>query len=57
MSIFPADKNLYLHEAKSSARYSPATFVITYSLVELGFELLGGFGYGAIVSTYTMLNK
>ncbi|KIR40028.1 ABC transporter [Cryptococcus deuterogattii 99/473] len=50
MSIFPADKNLYLHEAKSSARYSPATFVITYSLVELGFELLGGFGYGAIMN-------
>lgn len=57
MSIFPADKNLYLHEAKSSARYAPATFVITYSLVEVGFELLGGFGYGAIVSTYILLNK
>ncbi|WVQ92160.1 hypothetical protein IAS59_005968 [Cryptococcus gattii] len=50
MSIFPAEKNLYLHEAKSSARYSPATFVITYSLVEVGFELLGAFGYGAIMN-------
>ncbi|WVO24277.1 uncharacterized protein IAS62_005641 [Cryptococcus decagattii] len=50
MSIFPADKNLYLHEAKSSARYSPATFVITYSLVEVGFELLGAFCYGAIMN-------
>lgn len=50
MSIFPADRNLYLHEAKSSARYSPATFMITYSLVEVGFELLGGFGYGAIMN-------
>ncbi|WVQ83463.1 hypothetical protein IAT38_005604 [Cryptococcus sp. DSM 104549] len=50
MAIFPADRNLYLHEAKSSARYSPATFVITYTLVELGFELLGGFGYAAIMN-------
>ncbi|KAK6907065.1 hypothetical protein I203_101054 [Kwoniella mangroviensis CBS 8507] len=50
MAIFPADRNLYLHEAKSSARYSPATFVITYTLVELGFELVGGFGYAAIMN-------
>ncbi|KAK8861246.1 hypothetical protein IAR55_002065 [Kwoniella newhampshirensis] len=50
MAIFPADRNLYLHEAKSSARYSPATFVITYTIVELGFELLGGFGYAAIMN-------
>ncbi|OXG32398.1 ABC transporter family protein [Cryptococcus neoformans Bt120] len=57
MSIFPADRNLYLHEAKSSARYSPATFVITYSLVEVGFELVGGFGYGAIASTFTFLSE
>ncbi|WVF67064.1 hypothetical protein IAT40_001808 [Kwoniella sp. CBS 6097] len=50
MAIFPADRNLYLHEAKSSARYSPATFIVTYTLVELGFELLGGFGYAAIMN-------
>ncbi|WWC87631.1 uncharacterized protein L201_002521 [Kwoniella dendrophila CBS 6074] len=50
MAIFPADRNLYLHEAKSSARYSPTTFVITYTLVELGFELLGGFGFAAIIN-------
>jgi hypothetical protein len=41
MAIFPADRNLYFHESKSSARYSPATFVITYTVVELGFEILG----------------
>ncbi|WVQ94560.1 hypothetical protein IAU59_001640 [Kwoniella sp. CBS 9459] len=50
MAIFPADRNLYLHEAKSSARYSPATFMVTYTLVELGFELLGAFGYAAIMN-------
>lgn len=50
MAIFPADRNLYFHESRSSARYSPATFVITYTLVEFGFELLGAFGYAAIVS-------
>lgn len=52
MAIFPADRNLYLHESKSSARYSPATFVLTYTIVELGFELLGAFGYAAIVSRF-----
>ncbi|WWC68886.1 uncharacterized protein I206_102822 [Kwoniella pini CBS 10737] len=50
MAIFPADRNLYLHEAKSSARYSPATFVITYTLVELGFEIAGAIGYAAIMN-------
>ncbi|WWC59875.1 uncharacterized protein I303_102437 [Kwoniella dejecticola CBS 10117] len=50
MAIFPADRNLYLHEAKSSARYSPATFVITYTIVELGFELAGAIGYAAIMN-------
>ncbi|WWD16853.1 hypothetical protein CI109_101285 [Kwoniella shandongensis] len=50
MAIFPADRNLYLHEAKSSARYSSATFVITYTMVEIGFELLGSFGYAAIMN-------
>ncbi|WVR04136.1 hypothetical protein IAU60_001135 [Kwoniella sp. DSM 27419] len=50
MAIFPADRNLYFHEAKSSARYSPATFIITYTMVEMGFELLGAFGYAAIMN-------
>lgn len=49
-AIFPGDRNLYFHEAKSSARYSPATFIIVYSLVEIWAELLGSFGYAAIVS-------
>ncbi|ORX36262.1 P-loop containing nucleoside triphosphate hydrolase protein [Kockovaella imperatae] len=50
MAIYPADRDLYLHEAKSSARYSPATFVIVWTIVELGFELLGAFGYAAIIN-------
>ncbi|ORY27652.1 P-loop containing nucleoside triphosphate hydrolase protein [Naematelia encephala] len=50
MAIFPADRNLYLHESKSSARYSPATFLITYTIAEIGFELLGAFGYAAIMN-------
>jgi hypothetical protein len=53
MAIFPADRNLYLHESKSSARYSPATFVITYTVVEIAFELLSAFGYAAIVRSLT----
>ena len=50
MAIYPADRDLYLHESKSSARYSPGTFVLVWTIVELGFELLGAFGYAAIVS-------
>lgn len=50
-SIFPGDRNLYFHEAKSSARYSPATFIIVYSVVEIWAELLGSFGYAAIVNS------
>lgn len=48
-AIFPGDRNLYFHEIKSSARYSPATFMIVYSLVGLWAELLGSFAYAAIV--------
>ncbi|WVQ77432.1 hypothetical protein IAR50_007118 [Cryptococcus sp. DSM 104548] len=50
MSIFPGDRNLYLHESKSSARYSPATFIIMYTLVEVGFEVLAALAYGAIIN-------
>ncbi|GMK58369.1 hypothetical protein CspeluHIS016_0504010 [Cutaneotrichosporon spelunceum] len=50
MSILPPERNLYLHEAASSARYSPATFVIMYTLVELGPEIFSSLGYSAIMN-------
>lgn len=50
MAILPAERNLYLHESQSSARYSPATFVIMYTLIELGPEIFASLGYAAIVS-------
>lgn len=53
MAIYPAERNLYLHEARSSARYSPATFVLTYTIVELALEILGALGYSALVSLAT----
>ena len=56
MAIFPADRNLYFNESRSSARYSSATFILTYSVVELGFELLGAFGYAAIVGSLGSLS-
>jgi hypothetical protein len=49
MAIYPADRDLYLHESMSSARYSPGTFMLTYTIVEIGLELFGSFGYAAIV--------
>lgn len=54
IAIFPADRNLYLHESKSSARYSPATFVLVYTLVEVGFELIAALAYGALVSYFVL---
>lgn len=54
-AIFPMDRNLYFHEAKSSARYSAATFLISYTLIEVPSELLGAFGYAAIVSSVACL--
>lgn len=49
IAVFPAERNLYLHESRSSARYSPATFVIVYSVVEVGFEVVAALAYGALV--------
>ncbi|KAL7419907.1 hypothetical protein Q5752_005823 [Cryptotrichosporon argae] len=50
MAVFPPDRNLYFHEAKTSARYSPATYVICYTVVELGLEVLGACGFAAIMN-------
>lgn len=50
MAVLPAERNLYLHESTSSARYSPATWVIMYTLIELGPEIFAALGYSAIVS-------
>jgi hypothetical protein len=50
MAVFPADRNLYFYEAKSSARYSPATFMLVYTFVEIGFGVLAACAYSAIVS-------
>jgi ABC-type multidrug transport system permease subunit len=49
MSVLPPERNLYLHEAASSARYSPATFVIMYTLVELPPQIFAAFGYTGIM--------
>lgn len=50
MAIYPAERNLYLHEYQSSARYSPATFVLMYTLVELPSEIFACLGYSAIMN-------
>lgn len=50
MAVFPAERNLYFHEAESSARYSSATFLIMYTTIELIPEMVAAAGYAAIVS-------
>lgn len=56
VAIFPPERDLYFHEANSSARYSSATFVLMYSLVEIGPQIFGALAYSAIVSyAHTLL--
>ncbi|EIW69228.1 hypothetical protein TREMEDRAFT_31078 [Tremella mesenterica DSM 1558] len=50
MAIFPGERNLYLHESQSSARYSAGTFVVYYTLVEIWMEVLAACGYAAIMN-------
>ncbi|KAL1410291.1 hypothetical protein Q8F55_004297 [Vanrija albida] len=50
MAVLPAERNLYLHEAQSSARYSPGTFVIMYTLVEQAPQIFSALVYGAIMN-------
>lgn len=57
MSVYPAERNLYLHEYRSSARYSPATFIAMYTLVELPTEVFACLGYAAIVSVSTRRSR
>ncbi|TXT10968.1 hypothetical protein VHUM_01719 [Vanrija humicola] len=49
MAVLPPERNLYLHEAQSSARYSPGTFVIMYTLVEQAPQIFSALVYGALV--------
>lgn len=57
MLIFFVDRNFYFYEVKFFVWYLLVIFMIIYFLVEVGFELLGGFGYGVIVSIYIFLNE
>ena len=41
VAIFPADRDIFFHEVRSSAGYSVATFVVAFTLVEIPLELLG----------------
>lgn len=40
LSLFPAEKQLFFHEFKTSARHSVATFVLAYTLQETIVSLI-----------------
>lgn len=50
MAVLPSERNLYLHESASSARYSPATWILMYSLVEITPAVVAALGYSAIMN-------
>ena len=41
IAIFPTDRDVFMHEYQSSARYSSCTFLLAFTLVEIPLELLG----------------
>ncbi|KAG8903628.1 hypothetical protein FRB99_002933 [Tulasnella sp. 403] len=41
IAVYPADRDIFFHEVRSSAGYSAATFVLAFTLVELPLEILG----------------
>jgi ABC-type multidrug transport system permease subunit len=40
VAIFPLDRNLFLHEYRSSASYSAVTFILAFTIVELPLQIL-----------------
>jgi len=49
VAVFPADRDIFFHEVRSSAAYSAATFVLAFTIIELPLEILGVL-IGAVVT-------
>ncbi|KAH8922576.1 P-loop containing nucleoside triphosphate hydrolase protein [Atractiella rhizophila] len=53
MAIYPNERNLFLYEWSSTSRYSPETFLLSYTAIELPFQVIASLLY-AIIFIYGM---
>ncbi|KAG9003035.1 hypothetical protein FRB93_011322 [Tulasnella sp. JGI-2019a] len=51
VAIFPADRDIFWYEVRSSAAYSSATFLFAFTLIEIPLEIVASL-LGAIVSNF-----
>ncbi|KAG8903614.1 hypothetical protein FRC01_009068 [Tulasnella sp. 417] len=49
VAIFPADRDIFFHEVRTSGAYSASTFVLAFTIVELPLEI-GGALLSAVVT-------
>ncbi|KAJ7630445.1 P-loop containing nucleoside triphosphate hydrolase protein [Roridomyces roridus] len=45
IAVFPQDRQLFMHEYRTSAAYSTTTFILAYSLMEIPFQFLASLLY------------
>ncbi|KAF7306405.1 Pleiotropic drug resistance proteins (PDR1-15), ABC superfamily [Mycena indigotica] len=50
IAIFPQDRQLFMHEYRSSAAYSVTTMILAYSLMEVPFQFLAALFYGIFMN-------
>ncbi|KAF7319864.1 ABC transporter domain-containing protein [Mycena kentingensis (nom. inval.)] len=50
IAVFPQDRQLFMHEYRSSAAYSTATLMLAYSLMEIPFQFAASLLYGVFIN-------
>nr|GAT46076.1 ABC transporter protein [Mycena chlorophos] len=50
IAIFPQDRQLFMHEYRSSAAYSVTTMILAYTLMEVPFQFLAALLYGVFMN-------
>ncbi|KAJ7071333.1 P-loop containing nucleoside triphosphate hydrolase protein [Mycena amicta] len=50
IAVFPQDRQLFMHEYRSSAAYSVTTMILAYSLMEIPFQFIAALLYGVFMN-------
>jgi len=50
IAVFPQDRQLFMHEYRSSAAYSCTTLILAYSLMEIPFQFLAALLYAVFMN-------
>ncbi|KAJ7642282.1 P-loop containing nucleoside triphosphate hydrolase protein [Mycena rosella] len=50
IAVFPQDRQLFMHEYRSSAAYSCTTLILAYSLMEIPFQFLAALIYAVFMN-------